>query len=188
MSSAPASASSAAPDSNADADGFDVLDACHRETFASLRRLEALVATLDGSLLAEADRATAAELTRFFGEVSRQHHEDEERHVFPKLLAGPDVALADNVRRLQQDHHWLDADWYELAPQLDALANGHNWVDPDLLREGVAVFAALSHEHVALEESIIYPQARAQSVKDERHAMAREMAARRHAARDAAKS
>jgi hemerythrin-like domain-containing protein len=164
-------------------DGFDALDACHRDTLVSLRQLEALAAALDGSPLAPAERAVAAGLISFFGEVSRQHHEDEERHVFPKLLAGPDAELAGHVRRLQEDHHWLDADWNELAPQLDALAHGYAGVDIDVLREGVAVFAALSQEHVELEESCIYPQARKQAVKSERRAMAREMAARRAAAR-----
>ena len=168
-------------------DGFEALDACHRQTIETLRQLEALVARLDGSPLDAADRATAAEAMRFFAETSRLHHEDEERHVFPKLLTGPDLQLAGHVRRLQEDHHWLAADWNELAPQLDALASGHNWVDIDVLREGVAVFLALSFEHVELEESCIYPQARAQAVKSERRAMAREMAARRHAANPAPK-
>lgn len=181
----PADEPFAMAESAADAslDGFDVLDACHRDTLVNLRRLEALVAAYDGSTLAAADRATAIELFRFFGEVSRRHHEDEERHVFPKLIDGPDAVLAANVVRLQQDHHWLDADWNELAPQLDALASGHSWVDIDVLREGVAVFMALSQEHVELEESCIYPQARTQTSKGERRAMAREMAARRAAER-----
>lgn len=166
-------------------DGFDVLDACHRETLVNLRRLEALVSSYEGSTLDAGGRATARDLIRFFGEVSRRHHEDEERHVFPKLIDGPDAALAGNVVRLQQDHHWLDADWNELAPQLDALASGHGWVNIDVLREGVAVFTALSLEHVELEESCIYPQARASTGKGERRAMAREMASRRAAERKA---
>lgn len=167
------------------ADGFEALDACHRQTIETLRQLEALVAHLDDVPLTPADRAAVAQVISFFNDTSRPHHEDEERHVFPKLLAGPDAELAGHVRRLQQDHHWLDADWNELAPQLDALAHGHTGVDLATLREGVSVFLALSLEHVELEETCIYPQARAQSAKSERRAMAREMAARRAEARTA---
>ena len=70
-----------------------------------------------------------------------------------------------------------------LSPQIDALAGGQGWVDMGVLREGVDVFTALSHEHIALEESLIYPQARAQLGPAARAAMGREMLERR---RDAA--
>ena len=87
--------------------------------------------------------------------------------------------------RLQQDHDWLEEDWMELAPHIAAVANGQLGYDLDLLREGAATFTALSHDHIALEESCIYPQARAQLDARERRAMGREMAARRRAARTA---
>ena len=87
--------------------------------------------------------------------------------------------------RLQQDHDWLEEDWRELSPHIAAVANGQIGYDLDLLRDGAATFTALSHDHMALEESCIYPQARAQLGERERRAMGREMAARRRAARTA---
>jgi hemerythrin-like domain-containing protein len=63
------------------------------------------------------------------------------------------------------------------------VATGQSWYDLDALREGAEVFTALSHDHVALEESYIYPQARARLRPDERREMGREMAARRRAQR-----
>jgi len=73
----------------------------------------------------------------------------------------------------------------ELAPHLDAVASGQSWYDLDLLREGAAVFTALSHDHIALEESVIYPQARARLGSGDRREMGCEMAARRRAQRAA---
>jgi hemerythrin-like domain-containing protein len=164
-------------------DGFTVLDACHRQTLATLDQLGTLLSRLD-SVGADAEAMkSAGEIVRFFATTARQHHEDEERHVFPKLATDADPAVVQAVLRLQQDHDWLEEDWMELAPQLDAVANGQTWFDIDMLKEGVAVFSALSADHIALEESLIYPEARARLGSVERREMGREMAARRRAAR-----
>lgn len=161
-------------------DGFEVLDVCHRQTLAMLERLEAVVASLERGEPDEAARRVAAEVVRFFSNTSRLHHEDEEKHVFPRLAASRDAEVVQAVQRLRQDHGWLEADWRELAPMLDAVASGQGWVDLDALRRGIEVFAALSHDHMALEESLVYPQVRALVPEGERRAMGREMARRRH--------
>jgi hemerythrin-like domain-containing protein len=62
--------------------------------------------------------------------------------------------------RLQQDHGWLEEDWLELSPQLQAVAEGYSWYDLDTLRAGVPIFTELYRDHIALEESMIYPEAR----------------------------
>jgi hemerythrin-like domain-containing protein len=164
-------------------DGFEVLDACHRETVLKLDELAALVASLDDTTPGPEARATAASIVAFFSTTARHHHEDEEAHIFPGLLASGDEDVVQAVRRLRQDHGWLQEDWHELQPQLDALASGQSWVDIDILREGTEIFVGLSRDHVALEESFIYPQSRARMGDAERQAMGREMAARRRARR-----
>ena len=65
-----------------------------------------------------------------------------------------------HVRRLQQDHGWLEEDWLELGPQLDALAHGIGGVDIASLTAAAEVFCALYREHIALEETVVYPEAR----------------------------
>jgi hemerythrin-like domain-containing protein len=164
---------------------FGVLDECHRRTLAALDKLEAIVDRIDGGVDAQT-RMLAAEVIRHFSVTVREHHEDEERHVFPKLLATADAETEQNILRLQQDHHWLDEDWHELAPHLDAIARGQNWYDVAFLRDGVTVFSALSRDHIELEETCLYPEARARTGAAEAEAMGREMAARRRAARRAA--
>jgi iron-sulfur cluster repair protein YtfE (RIC family) len=162
-------------------DGFELLDVCHRQTLFTLGKLAALVSRL-ASLGADTEaRAMAAEVVHHFSTTSRSHHEDEERHVFPKLLAGADAEVVAAVLRLQQDHGWLEEDWRELAPQLKAIAEGQVGVDFDTLREMVTVFTALSHDHMALEESLIYPQARSRLTALERRDIGRQIAARRRA-------
>jgi hemerythrin-like domain-containing protein len=163
-------------------DGFDALDVCHRQTLLTLGKLAALVTRLRRHGCDATARALASEIVTHFSTTARQHHEDEERHVFPRLLASDDPDIVQAVQRLQQDHGWLEEDWRELSAQLDAVASGQTWFDLDALQEAATVFIALSHEHIALEESCIYPQARARLRHAERREMGREMAARRRAA------
>lgn len=160
-------------------DGFDVLDVCHRQTVYALGKLAALVSRLTARGPDPQARELAAEILLHFSTTAREHHEDEERHVFPQLLTRADPDLVQVVMRLQQDHHWLAEDWMLLSPHIDAVACGHTGYDLDLLREGAAVFTALSHDHMALEESIVYPQARAGQRAGDRSRMGSEMAARR---------
>lgn len=166
-------------------DGFDVLDVCHRQTIFSLGRLACLVAHLETRGVDHDASVLAREVIDFFAKTSRQHHEDEEKHVFPKLLAGADEELVHVVRRLQQDHGWLEADWSELEPKLDAIASGQSFYEIESLHTGVEVFTALMHDHIALEESVVYPQAREQLQGRQRHEMWREMMARRRDRRHA---
>ena len=158
---------------------FDVLDACHRQTVAVLARLAELVSGLDQGDPDREAREAVAEIIQFFSQTARQHHEDEERHVFPRLLGSDDPETVQAVLRLQQDHHWMDVDWRELSPALAAIAAGQGGYDVAALREGVEIFTALTHDHIALEESCIYSQARERFGSAELQQAAREMAERR---------
>ena len=162
-------------------DGFDVLDVCHRQTIFSLGRLASLVAHLEAQGVDHDAGVLAHEVVDFFSKTSRQHHEDEEKHVFPKLLAAGDEDLIHAVQRLQQDHGWLEADWNELEPMLDAIASGQSFYEIEALHNSVDVFTTLMHEHIALEESIVYPEARERATGRQRQEMWREMTARRRA-------
>ena len=139
---------------------FTALDETHRQIvqmLADLERLPSLLSHPDG----QAEAAALAEgACRFFNGAARQHHETEETFVFPSLLGGADADLLALVRRLQQDHHWIEEDWLELEPHLQAVAQG--WRDDHVafLRAALPEFTALQHEHIELEESVIYPEAR----------------------------
>jgi hemerythrin-like domain-containing protein len=160
-------------------DGMEVLDACHRETIVALDKLAALVVRLDQEGTDDTARALARDVVQHFSVTARRHHEDEERHLFPALVQGGDPLMIEAVLRLQQDHDWLEEDWMTLSPHIDAVACGMSGYDPDVLREAAEIFGALSHDHIALEEGVIYPQARERLGQRERAEMGREMAARR---------
>lgn len=141
---------------------FESLDQAHHAALQMLQSFRQLVDELASKGLDDVARASAREILAFFNGPGRHHHEDEERHVFPGLLASGDVEMIGHVHRLQQDHGWLEEDWRELAPQIEAIADGYNWYDLAMLSAALPVFTALYHEHIALEESMVYPAAKRQ--------------------------
>ena len=144
---------------------FKALDACHQQIAAHLDRLAALFAHLSDRGVDTHAQQEARAIEAFFSETSQKHHADEEAKVFPALLASSDEALVATVRMLQQDHGWIEEDWLALAPQLRAIAAGYSWYDPAELQHGIEVFLELCREHIQLEESIIYPEAKARAAK-----------------------
>lgn len=158
---------------------FEVLDACHQQIFTALERMQTLLTHLEAHGVDAAAQGMAKDIYIFFNETARHHHLDEEKHVFPALLNSGDEALIRHVLHLQQDHGWIEEDWLELAPQFEAMAAGYSWYNLDQLSHALPVFTALYHDHMALEESLAYPQAKARIAKWELQGMGREMSQRR---------
>ncbi len=147
---------------------FHQLDHAHRAALDMLQAFERLLTHLEAQGLDAVARRTAREVLDFFSGPGLDHHAQEETLVFPGLLNCGDAELAHHVRRLQQDHGWIEEDWRELAPHVQAVAEGYNGYDLPLLRAALPVFGGLYQEHIALEEGLVYPAARrlAQALKD----------------------
>jgi len=158
---------------------FDVLDSCHRQVVIALQQMGDLVEHLAEHGVDGRAQESARAIFTFFMNTAREHHLDEERHVFPALMRSGRADLIDATLRLQQDHGWIEEDWLELAPQFESIAAGYHWFNLDQLRLAVPVFQALYQDHMALEESLIYPEARARINEWDMQGMGREMAQRR---------
>ena len=139
---------------------FEALDQTHHKVMQTLERLAGLLEQLEAHGPDDAARTLAREICRFFDGTARAHHMAEEQLVFPSLLSSGDAELVRHVQRLQQDHGWLEEDWLELGPHLQAVAEGYNWYDPDVLRSAIPIFTELYRDHIALEETIVYPESR----------------------------
>jgi hemerythrin-like domain-containing protein len=143
-------------------DAFQALDQTHRQVLENLEQLALLAQRLDQEGIDDTARQLANHIHGFFEDTARAHHAAEEQTVFPPLLAGTDAELIQHVQRLQQDHGWIEEDWLDLGPQLQAIAEGQSWYDLDFLRAAIPVFTELYREHIALEETIVYPASRRQ--------------------------
>ncbi|QTD47491.1 hemerythrin domain-containing protein [Ottowia testudinis] len=139
---------------------FDFLDHSHQQLQRQLGVLKRLARQLAQDELTARERDELRQVIAWFNTDARQHHLDEEKHVFPALLESSDEHVVHTTRRLRQDHGWIEENWLELAPSLEAAAGGYSWFDRDTLAHGVAVFEQLCLDHLVLEESLAYPEAR----------------------------
>ena len=176
----------AAPEPTETASGmFEFLDECHQKMQRQLAALRTLAQTIEADGLSAPLRAQARSIGKWFNNDARQHHLDEERHIFPALLASDDADITLAAGRLIQDHGWLETDWMEIEPALAAAADGYTWFDPVVLRHAAEVFEQLYLDHIVLEETLAYPAARSRIPEGDLLAMGIEMA-RRRAIREAA--
>jgi len=139
---------------------FESLDQTHRQVMEVLGQLTQLIEQVDATGIDDRASLLARQICRFFDGTARAHHMAEEQYVFPSLLASGDAELVQHVLRLQQDHGWLEEDWLELGPHLQAVAEGQGWYDLDVMRSAIPVFTALYRDHISLEENIVYPASR----------------------------
>ena len=147
--------------SAAPAQPFQALDACHLQIQLHLQDLQRMALHMEREGLGEADRKLAGEIENFFSSTSREHHEQEEKVVFPPLLVNGTEELKVAVRGLQQDHGFIEENWIELGPQLRGIAEGNDWFDVAEFQHNVALFLELLNGHIALEEVLIYPESKA---------------------------
>jgi hemerythrin-like domain-containing protein len=140
---------------------FKALDECHLQIQSHLVELQRMALHMETAGLNEADRKLAGEIEGFFSTSSREHHEQEEKHVFPPLLAAGTEEMKAAVRSLQQDHGFIEENWIELGPQLRGIAEGNDWFDTAEFQHNVSLFLELLNGHIALEESMIYPESKA---------------------------
>lgn len=159
---------------------FDVLDGCHQEMIERLGDLRRLMAHVSAQGMDDTARLLARNTHLFFTTTAVNHHLDEERHVFPALLRHGNTSLHSAIQQLQQDHVWLESHWMALAPRLDYMARGHQWHNMTEVSHHIKRFTDLYQQHIALEESLIYPPAREQLSPDDLQTMSREMAERRN--------
>lgn len=160
---------------------FQFLDATHQQMQQELVRLNRLVDALADDRWKAEDSVQLADTVQWFDTVARQHHLDEERHIFPTLMASSDEHVVDVTRRLRQDHGWIEQNWLEMGPHLSAVASGNHWIEPALVRDMVHVFTQLCLDHLMLEESLAYPKAREHIAADDLARADQEMAQRRKA-------
>ncbi len=162
---------------------FEMLAACHER----VARMLALQTKLQQHLLDkgcdEPARQAARDVMRYFDLAAPLHHQDEELHVFPPLLAGADAALRMLAERLINDHRQMEAAWIAARSVLQAIADSRPDADWRALTPAQAdalnQFAALYEQHLADENGAAYPAAQAALPLEAVQAMSEDMMQRR---------
>ena len=141
---------------------FEMLEACHER----VERMLGLLARLQQHVLAhgwdDGVASAARDVMRYFDLAAPLHHEDEERHVFPALLAGDDAVLREVVQRLQQDHRDMEAAWVTARAVLAAVTQPPPpaWARFSAPDEAALIgFTRLYDRHLHEEDGLVYPAA-----------------------------
>ncbi|MDO8906177.1 hemerythrin domain-containing protein [Hydrogenophaga sp.] len=161
---------------------FEMLDACHER----VERMLKLLARLQQRLLVhgwdESVAQAARDVMRYFDQAAPQHHEDEERHVFPPLLAQGDAVLVAMVQKLQADHREMERSWLAVREVLASLTEappaGWTGITP-AQAEVLGHFTGLYRHHLDDEDGLIYPAAQARLSAEALRAMSADMMQRR---------
>ncbi len=135
---------------------IDTFSRCHE---GILSHLDAL-ATLPG-LLEPAARARriATETLAFFRRVVYEHHQEEERELFPAVRASAQLGLEkqqieDMIERLTREHRQVETAYERLEPGLKDAARGH---DSGLDPQAVAALVTAYTAHARYEEQAFLP-------------------------------
>ncbi len=168
-----------------------LLSDCHRRIEMFLGSLVRVGAIIDQPLGDDAHAALASALS-YFREAAPKHTADEEQSLFPRLrhVAHPEVreTLA-KLDALEQEHRRAD----HLHAEVDGLgrqALEHGslpFSQAELFRESVAELASIYKEHIGIEDNLVFPLAGRTLDRNEKAAIAAEMAARRNIRKQSAR-
>lgn len=131
---------------------------CHVGIVGTLRELTAL----SRQQVPSPQRSDAAgRILEFFRDVVAAHHTEEEKDLFPAVLADAvagdeQTRVAALVQQLIDEHRRLEAFYAKLAPSLSAIANGRD-VELDPTTSSALVTDYLAH--AGLEEAKFLPLA-----------------------------
>ena len=161
-------------------DPLRLIHACHVRMEQRTSLLVELCKHVSAKGCDETSRKTADAVMRYFDDASVLHHEDEERDLFPTLLAaapaGKRRAVERVLARLSDQHAEMTRLHAELRPHLLAITEGRlAQLDPSLCGRIHDLYV----EHIAIEEEEIMPLAEALLSPDAVRKLGESMQARR---------
>jgi len=139
-----------------DASPLEGFASCHVGILRRLQALDQLPALIEPAAQA---RQIAAQSLAFFREAIFEHHLDEERDLFPAVLASAQAGeerahVQAMVDRLTQEHRVIEALWRGLEKDLKRVAKGH---DASLELDEVHTLVSSYRAHAAFEEAEFLP-------------------------------
>ena len=140
---------------------LDMLHACHERIEAQLRTLERLIEYLPDHGVDDQVRSAIANVLRYFDQAAPNHHEDEERDLFPRLLANaPDdeaASVKSLIDALLADHQTMAMVLAVVRTDLIELSTApRQSIDAAAIRH----LADCYRRHIAREESSLLPLAK----------------------------
>lgn len=164
-------------------DPLEMLLACHRRIEKQLDTLKRLRSHVEARGV-DAEASTAAQaVLRYFLKSAVQHHDDEEKDLFPLLEqritdAGERARFEALRATLEREHREVQAAWARLRKPLEGIAEG---LTRTLPADEVHAFVAAYAHHIVAEESALQEFFNRWLDADDRVTLGRSMSARRSA-------
>ncbi len=135
---------------------IDDFSQCHVGIISHLHSLGELPALLAPARQA---RLVATETLKFFRDAVYEHHAEEERELFPAVLASADKGeerdrVQSLVNTLTAEHRKVESAWTKLEPKLKAVAKGH---EADIDGAEISTLVDTYLAHARLEEDVFLP-------------------------------
>lgn len=160
---------------------LELLASCHDKILHFSSALHKLSIILHQEGWSEALETSAEQICRYFNVACPEHHLDEERHLFPAIIAlDPELKNPESlemmqlINRLIKEHVESDVLWETLDQMLAERSE-----DFDTLEELAQQFAADMLEHATIENETVFPYAQTHISNDEFKKMGAEIAKRR---------
>ena len=139
---------------------IDDFSQCHVGIIAHLNSLGQLPALLEPAARA---RQIAADTVTFFRDAVYEHHAEEERELFPAVLASAAKGIERDkvqaiVAELTAEHRRVESAWSKLEPKLKAVAKGH---DAEIDGAEVTALVETYQAHARYEEEVFLPLSQA---------------------------
>ncbi len=140
----------------ADPSPIEDFSQCHVGILGHLQVLGTLPALLEPAARA---RQIAADTLSFFRDAVFEHHAEEEKELFPAVLASATPGeererVQALVNTLTAEHRKVEAAWAKLEPKLKALAKGH---DSDVDGADIQALVDSYQAHARFEEAVFLP-------------------------------
>ncbi len=133
---------------------------CHEGILSHLDDFGRLPALLEPAAQA---RRIAASVLAFFRNAVFEHHLEEEKELFPAVLASAEPGKERDrvqaiVDRLTREHREVEAQWTRLEPVLKKVAKG---ADVTVDGKAIEMLVRIYHGHAAYEEKEFLPMSQA---------------------------
>jgi hemerythrin-like domain-containing protein len=161
---------------------FEMLEACHERVQRMLDLLTRLRNHVAKNGCDVQANDAAVDVMRYFDLAAPLHHQDEELHVFPAVLAMRNDQLDLLVLRLRQEHLEMENLWCQVRLALARVEQENANTKVPFSQAELAcmdAFVAIYINHIRSEEGLVFPGARRELNPEQMSVISREMTRRR---------
>jgi hemerythrin-like domain-containing protein len=159
---------------------LEILEACHERVINHCEILQKLSNHLQKVGVDDQAKLASKNLLRYFESAAKNHHEDEEKNLFPMLqesMAGSDaICINQIIIRLRNEHQILEKIWQEIKRPLELIASGKEAV---INQSNIRLLAKTYEQHITLEEDELFPMAKRLLNEEQLKVMSHDMTQRR---------